>query len=217
MIDIILTGTLYRFITAITVFVINFIESIGYGGIYLLMLMESANIPVPSEVVMPFAGSLVANGTFGFWLVVSVGALGNLSGSILAYGIGYALGRPFLLRWGHYFFITQEHLADGEVWLKRYGSSVIFLSRLLPVVRAFVSIPAGILRLPFRTFAIYTFLGCFIWSWVLTYAGMKLGENWAYLEPYFRKLQLSFLILLFIGIVWVFKSHIIGRKSQTIA
>jgi len=189
-------------------FVISFIEYAGYAGIFVLMLVESANIPVPSEVTMPFAGFLVSQGALSFWLVVFWGALGNLAGSLLSYALGYWGGRPFLYRWGKYFFLLPHEVEKGERWLRKYQNSVAFFSRLLPVVRTFISFPAGIARVNIWSFSLYTFAGSFLWSALLTYIGVWAGENWAFLEPYFRRFDIVIVVLFAVGLVWWVRKHV---------
>jgi len=168
-------------------FVIELIEQTGLWGVFVLMAIESANIPVPSEIIMPFAGAVVALGELSFWKVVLAGALGNTSGSVISYYIGVWGGRPFVKKWGKYFFIHEHELEKGERWIKKYGIHVAFWSRLLPVVRTFISLPAGVVRAPIISFTTFTFIGSFIWSAFLVWLGYQLGESWHEIEPYFRQ------------------------------
>ncbi len=195
-------------------FVIWVIESTGQFGVFFLMAVESANIPVPSEVIMPFAGAVAARGELLFWGVVLAGALGNTVGSVVSYWVGYKGGRSFVLRWGKYFFVSSHELEKGEVWIRRYGVHVAFWSRLLPVVRTFISLPAGIVRAPFIPFTIFTFIGSFIWSALLAWVGYLLGERWHDIEPFFRRaslLILAVLVAIFILYVWY---HVKEREKR---
>lgn len=192
----------------------NFISQVGYQGIFLLMLLESACIPIPSEVTMPFAGFLSSTERFNFWLVVLVGAGGNLVGSWLAYFFGWwgqdPVVRASVRRWGKYILISEADLTQAEKWFNRYGDPIIFFSRILPVVRTFISLPAGIAKMNFFKFTIYTFLGSFIWSYILTKIGFTLGENWTVLEKYFRQFEFVIFGFLFVVGFW-FALHKIRR------
>ncbi|MFH1671266.1 MAG: DedA family protein [Candidatus Portnoybacteria bacterium] len=194
-------------------FVIKIISGTGYLGITSLMALESACIPIPSEVIMPFSGFLVSGGEFAFWLVVFWGTVGNLLGSWIAYWVGYAGGRPLIEKYGKYILLSRHDLDIADRWFKKYGQSAVFFSRLLPIVRTFISLPAGIARMDFKKFSLYTFLGCLPWSLALTYAGVVMGENWEHLEIYFRKLQWPIAILIIIGIVWWIFRHINQSKK----
>lgn len=187
-------------------FIINIIEKTGYLGITGLMTLESANIPIPSEIIMPFSGFLVFAGNFSFLLVGFLGAVGNLLGSILGYLIGYLGGRPFTEKYGKYFFIYKKDLEKADFWFSKYGEIIVFFSRLLPIVRTFISTPAGITKMNFKKFCVYTALGSLPWSFFLTFIGFKLGENWKSLEIYFRKFDwfIVFLII-FLIILWFWK------------
>lgn len=173
--------------------IIQFIQASGYLGVFILMTLESALIPIPSEITMAFAGSLVVVGTFSFWPLVLVGALANLVGSLLAYGLGY-LGEDqvlrFIRRFGKFVFIREKEYHHATGLFNRYGEIIAFGSRLLPAIRTYISLPAGIARMDVRKFSVYTFLGSFFWCAVLVYAGVVLGGNWRSLEVYFRKFEL---------------------------
>lgn len=187
--------------------IINIISATGYPGIFGLMTLESACIPVPSEVIMPFSGFLVWSGRFELLPVVVWGALGNLMGSIIAYGIGVWGGRRLVTKYGKYFLISSHDLALTESWFARYGQATVFFSRLLPVVRTFISLPAGIARMPFKKFCVYTLAGSLPWSFVLAYAGRLAGENWDFLKVYFHKFDLLIGALILIGGVWWVRRH----------
>jgi len=181
--------------------VIKIISDSGYFGITLLMAIESACIPVPSEVIMPFAGFLTVSGKLSIWLVVVFGACGNLIGSVVAYAIGVYGGRPFIEKYGKYVLIGKDELDKSQRFFSKHGSISVFFSRLLPVVRTFISLPAGIARMPFVRFCFYTFIGSFFWSALLAYIGVFLGENWKNIEIYFRKFDWLILIALIALIV----------------
>ncbi len=161
--------------------------SVGYLGVFLAMTVESAMIPLPSELILPFAGFLVASAAtrepltgapWNLWLVVLVGTLGNTTGSLISYWIGLRGGRPLLMRYGKYLLIRPHEIELADRFFERWGAPTAFFSRLLPVVRTFISLPAGIARMPLRQFVVYSVLGALPWSFVLTYAGVVLGDNW---------------------------------------
>ena len=197
---------MYELLTTISSFIIGIISDFGYFGITLLMALESACIPIPSEVIMPFSGYLVFTDRFAFWLVVFAGTIGNLFGSIIAYFVGLKGGRPLIEKYGKYILINRHELEWAENWFKKYGNISVFFSRVLPVVRTFISFPAGIAKMPFWKFCLYTFLGSLPWSIFLTYIGVVTGENWKSLETYFRKFDWLIIVLaiLFIGL-WFYK------------
>ena len=159
-------------------FIVNVIGTYGYLAIFVLMTLESALIPIPSEVTMVFGGFLVARGDLDFVLVGLLGALANLVGSWIAYYVGVVGGRPLVERWGKYVFLRPHELDRAEAWWAERGDMAVFVGRLLPVVRTFISLPAGIARMPLGKFTFYTFLGCLPWSFALTWAGVLLGDNW---------------------------------------
>ncbi len=185
-------------------FIINYISQVGYPAVFLLMTLESALIPIPSEVTMPFAGFLVGVGKLNFWLVVLLGAIGNLVGSLAAYGLGYwgqeKFARNLIKKYGKYLLITYHEVEVAEKWFRQRGELIAFGSRMLPAVRTFISLPAGFAQMNVIKFSLYTFLGSFLWSALLTYLGVALGENWTSLQTYFHKFD--FLIVgLGVGLV----------------
>ena len=165
-------------IAAIAVFIIATISTAGYAGIVILMAIESACIPLPSEIIMPFSGYLAFTGRFDLVWVATAGAIGCNLGSTIAYAIGFYGGRPFIEKWGAYVLISRRDLDWAQRFFKRYGSITVFVSRLLPVVRTFIALPAGIAGMSQAKFQIYTFLGSWPWCYVLAYIGFKLGEHW---------------------------------------
>jgi len=182
--------------------IIKIISSGGYSGITVLMLLESACFPIPSETIMPFSGYLVTTGRFSLFWVIILGAVGNLFGSLIAYGVGIYGGRPFIEKYGKYIFIKKEELNNAQRFFEKYGNLSIFFSRLLPVIRTFISLPAGIARMRFGKFCFYTFIGSLFWSGVLAYVGVFLGSNWQSIEVYFRKFDWLIGILLVAGIIY---------------
>ncbi|MCX6816358.1 MAG: DedA family protein [Candidatus Beckwithbacteria bacterium] len=172
-------------------FAMGIINHLGYLGISLAMAIESANIPLPSEIIMPFSGFLVASGRFTFLGTVIAGSLGGTLGSLLSYSLGYYGGEKFVRRlikkYGKFLLIFEYELDEAEHWFNQHGQLVTFTSRLLPVVRTFISLPAGMSRMNVKKFAFFAFLGTFIWSLPLTYLGKVLGQNWHSLGQYFHK------------------------------
>jgi len=195
----------------ITNYLLSFIESSGLFAVFVLMTAESALIPIPSEVTMPFAGFLAGRGLMNFWLAVTTGAFANLVGSLLAYALGAYKGeewvRTFIKKWGKYLLIKESEFDRAKKWFLDYGQWVAFGSRLLPVVRTFISLPAGIAKMNLPLFSFFTFIGSFIWSAFLAYLGLKLGQNWQAIEPYFRKFQFFIIGLFILGVFWYIRMH----------
>ena len=189
-------------LTAIGGFIIGVISASGYLGVIALMAIESANIPLPSEVIMPFAGYLVYTGELNLWLVSIAGGIGCTIGSAFSWWIGKKGGRLLVERYGRYVLLSAHDLDLGEKWFKRWGNSIAFFSRLLPIVRTFISFPAGIAQVPLGRFLAYTFVGSVIWSYFLAYIGLKLGENWEHIEVYWRKFDYIILALILVGLAW---------------
>jgi membrane protein DedA with SNARE-associated domain len=159
-------------------FVIAVIEQLGYGGVFVGMTLESTGLPLPSEIIMAFAGYVVWEGQLTLLGITLAGTLGCLTGSLIAYGIGAYGGRPLLERYGKYVLIRKNELDRGEQWFAKHGESAVFISRLLPVVRTYISFPAGIVRMDLRKFSVYTFLGSLPFCFAFAYAGVALGPHW---------------------------------------
>jgi membrane protein DedA with SNARE-associated domain len=181
-------------------FITTFIAHSGYAGIVVLMSIESACIPLPSEVIMPFSGYLVFLGRFKLAWVTLAGALGCNVGSAVAYAVGFYGGRPLAERYGYYVWISKSDLALADRWFDRFGDWAVFLARLAPVVRTFIALPAGIARMNFLEFNIYTFAGSLPWCWALAYAGVKLGRRWNILRPYFHRLDTAIVVAILAGL-----------------
>ncbi len=204
-----LTNTLTTLIT-------HMYATTGLAGIVLAMAIESACIPLPSEIVMPLAGVMVANGTIlggvdpwiALLLVALAGAIGNLIGSVTAYAIGYRGGRPLMLKYGRYLLISQHDAEKADRFFQRWGSATAFFSRLLPVVRTYISFPAGIAKMSFVKFCVYTFLGAFPWSLLLAYAGYLLGNHLDTLAPLFHSLDVVILVVLVVLVALYIWRHI---------
>ncbi len=195
-------------ISAVTTFIVNAISSLGYLGIVAMMTIESACILLPSEVIMPFAGFLAAQGKFSLLGVTLAGAVGCVIGSVLAYWVGAWGGRRFIEKYGKYILISHHDLALSDNFFNKYGSGAIFFSRLLPVVRTYISLPAGIAKMNFTKFVVYTFLGSLPWCLALAYSGKKLGDHWNSLGVYFHKFDFVIVTLIIVGIVWYIRRHV---------
>ena len=183
------------------------ISTLGYGGIAGLMALESMCIPLPSEVIMPFAGYLVFTGRFSLILVATIGAIGCNIGSTVAYAVGYSGGRRLVERFGRVLLIDNAELDRVDKFFHRYGSATVLISRLLPVIRTYIALPAGIARMNFWKFEIYTFIGSWPWCFVLAYIGFKLGQKWnnsPELQSVMHKLDYIVVILIAAFIVWYF-------------
>lgn len=206
-------------LTVIDQVVIPFLASlygaVGYLGVTLAMAIESAMIPLPSELILPFAGFLASdpskiepltNGPWSFWIVVVVATLGNTIGSLIAYAIGAWGGRPFLERYGRYLLIRPHDIEIADRFFTRWGAQTAFFSRLLPIVRTFISFPAGVARMQLRTFIAYSVAGAFIWSTVLAWAGVQLGANWQdirhALQPFDLLIAVAVVVLL-AALLWL--------------
>jgi membrane protein DedA with SNARE-associated domain len=203
-----------RIIAALAGFIIAVISKTGYLGVVLLMTIESACIPLPSEVIMPFAGYLVYTGRFNLFWAATAGALGCNLGSVIAYEIGCYGGRPLVERYGSYIFLGRHELEMADRFFQRFGSIAVFVGRLLPVIRTFIALPAGIARMPRLHFHIYTFVGSWPWCFALAWIGMKLGEQWdkdPRLKQWFHRLDAVIIVVLVAGIIWFVWSHWKGR------
>jgi membrane protein DedA with SNARE-associated domain len=188
-------------------FISHLVAATGYGGLVILMAIESACIPLPSELIMPFAGYLVFQGTMKLLWVATAGALGCNLGSLIAYEIGCYGGRPLVERYGRWILMGRRELDMADRFFKRWGEMAVFIARLLPVVRTFIALPAGVARMPRVKFHIYTFLGSWPWCLMLAYFGMKLGENWRSLGKYFHQMDTVIGVLLLAGFAWFIWSH----------
>lgn len=171
------------------------------------MVLESACLPVPSEIIMTFSGFLVFAGQFNFWLVVLAGACGNLFGSLIAYLLGLMGLRKVFEKYGKYILVSEKDLERADRWFIKYGPGTAFFSRFLPLVRTFISLPAGIARMDMKKFIFYTIAGSFAWSVFLTYIGFQLGENWQTIETYFRQFNILAGAIIVFLVLWFVKKH----------
>jgi membrane protein DedA with SNARE-associated domain len=200
-----------KIIALVVGFVTHVISAGGYAGIVALMGIESACIPLPSEIIMTFTGYLVYLGRFNLLLAATAGAVGCNLGSVVAYWIGAKGGRPLVERYGRWVLMSNHDLDRMTHFFDKYGSITVLVGRLLPVVRTFIAFPAGIAKMPQGKFHIYTFVGSWPWCFVLAYVGMKLGQAWdtdPRFHEWFHRLHLSVEIALVVGVVWFVWTHV---------
>jgi len=194
----------------------SFILSLGYTGIFFLMIAESAMIPIPSEIIMPFSGFLVASEKLSFIGVVLAGSLGNLIGSIITYFLGIKVGRHIIIKYGKYFFFNEKHLQITERLFERLGDKISFIGRLLPGIRTYISFPLGIARSNFIKFIFYTLIGSLIWNSLLTYVGIRLGKDWQSFHQYSPYLDIIAVVIIVIFIIWfIFKIKRISLDKKS--
>jgi membrane protein DedA with SNARE-associated domain len=210
--------------------VIPFLNSlygaVGYLGVLVAMTIESAMIPLPSELILPYAGFLVSDpsqlepitgGPWNFWIVVIVATIGNTVGSLIAYGIGAYGGRPFLERYGRYLLIRQHEIDAADRFFERYGAATVFFSRMLPIVRTFISFPAGVTRMPLGKFLLYSIAGAIPWSIALVFAGVQLGDNWVQIREALQPFDLAIaiaVVVLALALLW-WRLGMPGRPRST--
>lgn len=191
--------------------VVATIQAMGHPGVALLMALESACIPLPSEITLPFAGYLVAKGVLNLHLAAAAGAIGCLLGSWVAYAVGFFGGRPLLMRYGKYVLLSHHDIELADRWFTKYGDGAVFIGRLLPIVRTFISLPAGIARVPLLKFSLLSLLGSWIWSYALIYAGVKLGEHWERLREAAHSFDTAIAGLLLLAVALYIWRHLGGR------
>ncbi len=197
-----------KLLAALSSFIIGVLSSLGYLGVVLLMGIESACIPLPSELIMPFAGYLVFKGMLSLWGVTLAGAVGCVLGSLVAYYVGLWGGRPLVMRYGRYLLISHHDVELADRWFTRHGDITILIGRLLPVVRTFIAFPAGVARMPLLKFVLYTFVGSLIWCWALAWLGRTLGEHWDTLGVYFHRFDEVIGLLILLGAAWWIWRHL---------
>ena len=206
-----------RIIEILSGFIVATISTLGYGGVVLLMAIESACIPLPSEVIMPFSGYLVHTGRFNLWLVAVAGAIGCVVGSMVAYWVGMYGGRPLIEKYGKYVLISRHDLDLADRWFARYGEVIVFASRLLPVVRTFIAFPAGVARMRVPRFIVYTFLGSLPWCLGLAYVGQVLGAQWdknESLKAWFHRFDFVIGLIILAGAVWWVWRHLKHARAD---
>ena len=207
-----------RIIEVLSGFIVATISALGYAGIVLLMAIESACIPLPSEIIMPFSGYLVYTGRFNLWAVGLAGAFGCVIGSLVAYWVGMYGGRPLIEKYGRYVLVSHQDLDLADRWFARYGEVIVFASRLLPVIRTFIAFPAGVARMNLTRFVAYTFLGSLPWCLGLAYVGQKLGEQWDKndtLKTWFHRFDFVIGIIGVLAVAWWVWRHIKHSRAHT--
>src|SRR5215203_2039314 len=180
----------------------NFIDATGLAGVFILMLLESACIPVPSEAIMLFAGFNVSEGDLTLFGIVTAGVLGNVVGSWVAWAAGY-YGRMELLEKNRLIHINHKHLDWADRWFQKYGDATVFFTRMLPIIRTFISLPAGVARMPFWRFTVLTTLGCIPWVLMLTWIGMQVGENWESWKDSLHYVDYAVLAMIVLGLAYL--------------
>lgn len=193
----------------------EYLGQFGHLGIFIGMTLESACIPIPSEIILPLGGYLAYKGIGSVLSMTVVSTLGCLAGSVIAYAVGYYGGRPFILKYGKYFFITKHDFERAEKFFQKRGEIAIFVSRLLPIIRTFISLPAGVAKMNFAKFCIYTILGSFPWCLLFVYLGKKLGDNWKSIEEHLKGFDYFILALVIVGIVAYIIYKIFKGKRAT--
>jgi membrane protein DedA with SNARE-associated domain len=198
-------------------FAVDTVDALGLPGVFVLMLLESACIPVPSEATMLFAGFNVSNGEYSLAAATAVGVLGNLAGSWIAYGIGYAGRVDVLERHGHKLHIKKSHLESADRWFERHGDATVFFTRMLPIVRTFISLPAGVARMPFWRFTVLTLAGCIPWVLLLAFIGKTAGDNWESWKDNLHYVDYAVLAAIVVGVVWLVVRNRRRRSGSLVA
>jgi membrane protein DedA with SNARE-associated domain len=193
-------------------FAVDTVDALGLPGVFVLMVLESACIPVPSEATMLFAGFNVANGEYTLAAATAAGVLGNLVGSWIAYGVGRAGRVDILEKHGRKLHIKKSHLEWADRWFERHGDATVFFARMLPIIRTFISLPAGVARMPFWRFTLLTLAGCIPWVLLLTFIGKEAGDNWESWKDSLHYVDYAVLAAIAIGIVWLV---IRGRRRRS--
>jgi membrane protein DedA with SNARE-associated domain len=207
---------LSEILAAIGSFALSTISLLGYTGIFFLMMLESMVVPVPSELVMPFAGFLVAQGNLNFILVIVASSLGSITGSLIFYYIGKTGGHTLVEKYGKYVLVDTEDIKKTEAWFNKRGELTIFIARLVPVVRHLISLVAGVGKMNIRKFTLYTILGATLWNGILTYLGFILGQHWNEVSQYIEELDIIIVILIVIGCLYFAYRHINRKKKNQV-
>jgi membrane protein DedA with SNARE-associated domain len=198
-------------------FAVDTVDAMGLPGVFVLMLLESACIPVPSEATMLFAGFNVANGEYSLFAATAAGVLGNLVGSWIAYWVGYAGRVDILEKHGRKLHIKRSHLEWADRWFERHGDATVFFTRMLPIIRTFISLPAGVARMPFWRFTVLTVAGCIPWVLLLTFIGKQAGDNWEKWKDNLHYVDYAVLAAIVLGVVWLFVRNRRRRDQALVA
>ncbi len=197
-------------------YITQFIALTGYIGIFIMMVFESMVLPVPSEAVMPFGGFLISDGQMSWVGVIVASGLGSLVGSLISYYIGKYAGRPFVIKFGKYLLLNEEHLTSTEIFFNKHGQKAVFISRFIPVIRHLISIPAGTSKMPVLKFLIYTIVGATIWNSFLTYVGFRLRDNWDTVKHYTGWLDIVVVLGILLGIIYFIFKQLKKRKQREV-
>ena len=196
-------------------FAVDVIDKLGLVGVFLLMVGESACLPIPSEGTMLFAGFNVANGEYSLFVVTAVGVAANVVGSWIAYAVGY-FGRVDLLeKHGRKVFIKPHHLHKADDWFERYGAATVFFTRMLPIIRTFISLPAGVAKMPFIRFTVLTTLGCIPWVFLIAFIGKEAGDRWEQWKEHLHYIDYAVIAAIAIAVVWLFVRYRRRRSADT--
>lgn len=207
---------LHNVIAAVAAAIVAVISAAGYAGVAFLMAIESACIPLPSEVIMPFAGYLVSTGRFELWAAATAGAIGCNLGSIPAYELGKYGGRAAISRWGRFVLLDMDDLDRAERFFARFGGLAVLIGRMMPVIRSFIAFPAGMARMPLVRFHVYTFIGSWPWCFGLAWVGMKLGQRWhsdPRIEKIFHRFDAVIIAIGLAAVAWFIWHRLKRRKS----
>ena len=206
-------SVLFEILKPLVDFVTSIISSLGYPGVIFLMILDSAMIPIPSEIILVFSGYLVSTGTFEPIGLILAGSLGNVIGSIITYYVGLKFGRLFVLRFGKYFFIKEHHLEYTEKMFEKYGDIISLLGRLLPAIRTYISLPCGVAKMSVVKYSIYTFIGSVIWNTIFTYIGIQLGNKWQDIDNYSIYLEIVTACTIVAFAIW-FTIKMLRKRSS---
>lgn len=197
----------------LAVFITNTIGVLGYAGTYILMLLTSCGIPIPSEISMPFSGFAVAQGSLTLVGIIIAGVLGDVSGAMLAYWIGFKGGRPLVEKYGKYILLSNHDLDIADKWFTHYGAAATFFGRVLPIIRTYISFPAGISKMSFKKFVAFSVIGSIPYVTALAYAGMKLGENWSVIREKMKSFDTAIGVVVIILLILYIWRHIKHSKK----
>jgi membrane protein DedA with SNARE-associated domain len=199
--------------------IFDFIGKYGLLAVFVFMFAESSLIPIPSEATMALSGFLAGLGYFNIWQGILVGSLASILGSAFIYTIAYKKGeswiRKIIKKWGKYVFLYEEEYDKSKIWFSKRSQWVVFIARLMPVIRMFISLPAGVTKMNTTLYLILVTIAAFIWSTIFSFVGYKLGENWIVIEPYFKKFQVGIVLLLILGIIWYIRKHLKQKKNRS--
>jgi len=194
---------------------VEILDTTAYAGAFVLMALESMIAPVPSEAVMPFVGFLVSDGKWNLWLALLSTSLGSIAGALASYGMGYYGGKPLVLKVGKYLLLNRHDLEVTERYFhRRQGVLTVFAARFIPVVRHFISIPAGMGKMPLVPFLLVTLIGATLWNGFLLYCGMRLRDHWTMVQKYSHQVDIVIILLATVGILWFIRSRLAARKRK---